>query len=181
MVFIIQNPARSVEASSTKGISSLCPSCLAETSSSTVIFQARWRNAFMFAIALSTSACRRCAWGTIQAIARPCDDNGLPTPDVIKEVGKVSLGLRFDLSIFAVTKNNQGGGLSGCSAASIRSLASSSNGAGSVFAAGGGMASDTGSDQVAANEYVNLDRRQSWSAIGRGSMPTPAHHEASSP
>ena len=27
-----------------------------------------------------------------------------------------------------------------------------------------------GSDQVAANEYVNLDRRQSSSAIGRGSM-----------
>ena len=25
------------------------------------------------------------------------------------------------------------------------------------------------------------DRRQSSSAIGRGSMPTPAHHEASSP
>ena len=38
-----------------------------------------------------------------------------------------------------------------------------------------------GSDPVAANEYVNLDRRQSSSAIGRGSMPTPAHHEASSP
>jgi hypothetical protein len=38
-----------------------------------------------------------------------------------------------------------------------------------------------GSDEVAGNEYVNLDRRQSSSAIGRGSMPTPAHHEASSP
>ena len=43
------------------------------------------------------------------------------------------------------------------------------------------MASEKGSDQVASNEYVNLDRRQSSSAIGRGSMPTPAHHEASSP
>ena len=60
-------------------------------------------------------------------------------------------------------------------------LASLSNSARSTFAAGGGMASDKGSDQVAANEYVNLDRRQSSSAIGRGSMPTPAHHEASSP
>jgi hypothetical protein len=43
------------------------------------------------------------------------------------------------------------------------------------------MASAKGSNQVAANEYVNLDRRQSSSAVGRGSMPTPAHHEASSP
>jgi hypothetical protein len=43
------------------------------------------------------------------------------------------------------------------------------------------MASDKGSDQFAATEYVNLDRRQSSSAIGRGSMLTPAHHEASSP
>jgi hypothetical protein len=43
------------------------------------------------------------------------------------------------------------------------------------------MASEKGFDQVASNEYVNLDRRQSSSAIGRGSMPTPAHHEASSP
>ena len=33
------------------------------------------------------------------------------------------------------------------------------------------MASDKGSDPVASNEYVNLDRRQSSSAIGRGSMP----------
>ncbi len=71
--------------------------------------------------------------------------------------------------------------LSGYSIKSIRSLASSSNGARSTFAAGGGMAPDKGSDQVAANEYVNLDRRQSSSAIGSGSMPTPAHHEASSP
>jgi hypothetical protein len=37
------------------------------------------------------------------------------------------------------------------------------------------MASDKGWDPVASNEYVNLDRRQSSSAIGRGSMPTPAH------
>jgi hypothetical protein len=43
------------------------------------------------------------------------------------------------------------------------------------------MVSDKGSDPDASNEYVNLDRRQSSSAIGRGSMPTPAHHEASSP
>jgi hypothetical protein len=44
-----------------------------------------------------------------------------------------------------------------------------------------GMALDKGSDPVASNEYDNLDRRQSSSALGRGSMPTPAHHEASSP
>jgi hypothetical protein len=51
----------------------------------------------------------------------------------------------------------------------------------STFAVGGGMASDKGSDPIASSENVNLDRRQSSSAIGRGSMPTPAHHEASSP
>jgi hypothetical protein len=39
------------------------------------------------------------------------------------------------------------------------------------------MASDKGSDELA----VNLNRRQSSSAIGKGSMLTPAHHEASSP
>ena len=63
----------------------------------------------------------------------------------------------------------------------IRSPASPSKGACSTFPAVGGMASDKGSDQVASNEYVNLDRRQSSSASSRGSMPTPAHHEASSP
>jgi hypothetical protein len=36
------------------------------------------------------------------------------------------------------------------------------------------MTSDKASAEVAANEYVNLDRRQSSSAIGRGSMSTPA-------
>jgi hypothetical protein len=45
----------------------------------------------------------------------------------------------------------------------------------------GGMASDKGSDSDASNEYVNLDRRHSSSAMGRGSTPTEAHHEASSP
>ena len=73
------------------------------------------------------------------------------------------------------------GRLSGCSATSIRSPALLSKRILSTFAAGGGMASDKGSDPVASDEYVNLDRRQSSSAIGRGSMPTPAHHEASSP
>jgi hypothetical protein len=56
----------------------------------------RCRNAFMFAIALSTAACRRYASGMIWAIARPCrveGDNRLPTLDVIMESGKVSLGL----------------------------------------------------------------------------------------
>ena len=47
-------------------------SCLGQTSPSTVIVPVRCRNAFMFAIAVSTSACRRCASGTIRAIARPC-------------------------------------------------------------------------------------------------------------
>ena len=45
---------------------------------------------------------------------------------------------------------------------------SPSKGACCTFAGGDGTASDEGSDQVAANEYVNLDRRQSSSAIGRG-------------
>ena len=39
------------------------------------------------------------------------------------------------------------------------------------------MASDKGSDELA----VNLNRRHRSSAIRRGSMLTPAHHEASSP
>jgi hypothetical protein len=60
-------------------------------------------------------------------------------------------------------------------------LESSSKGAYSTFAAGGGMASDKGSDQVVANGYANLDRRHNSSAMGKGSMLTPAHHEASSP
>jgi hypothetical protein len=64
---------------------------------------------------------------------------------------------------------------------SIRSLALLSKDVLSTFAVRGGMASDKGLDPDASNEYVNLDRRQSSSAIGRGSIPTPAHHEASSP
>ena len=80
-----------------------------------------------------------------------------------------------------IETGKQGAGDQDASATSIRSLASPSKGACWTFAAGDGMASEKGSDQVAANEYVNLDRRQSSSAIGRGSMPTPAHHEASSP
>jgi len=43
------------------------------------------------------------------------------------------------------------------------------------------MASGKASAEVAANESVNLDRRQSSSASSRGSIPTPAHHEVSSP
>jgi hypothetical protein len=43
------------------------------------------------------------------------------------------------------------------------------------------MVLDEGTAEVATNEYDNLDRSQSSSAIGRGSMPIPAHHEASSP
>ena len=56
---------------------------------------------------------------------------------------------------------------------SIRSLALLSKNLLSTFEVGSGMASDKGTAEVAANEYVNLDRRQSSSAIGRGSMPTP--------
>ena len=41
-------------------------------------------------------------------------------------------------------------------------------GACSTFPAVGGLASDKGSDQVASNEYVNLDRRQSSSAKQQG-------------
>jgi hypothetical protein len=37
------------------------------------------------------------------------------------------------------------------------------------------------SHKLVAAECVHLDRRQSSSAIGRGSMLTPTHHEASSP
>jgi hypothetical protein len=43
------------------------------------------------------------------------------------------------------------------------------------------MTSDKGWDQVDSDEYGNLDRRHSSSAMGKGSMLTPAHHEASSP
>jgi hypothetical protein len=84
-------------------------------------------------------------------------------------------------TIFTATRRIVNGGLSGCSATLIRSQAILSKGAYSTFAAGGGMVSDEGTAEVASNEYVNLDCRQSSSAIGRGSMPTPAHHEASSP
>jgi hypothetical protein len=37
------------------------------------------------------------------------------------------------------------------------------------------MASDKGSDEVAANEYVDLDRRQSSRAIAKGSVPGSQH------
>jgi hypothetical protein len=94
---------------------------------------------------------------------------------------KAQLAQSIRIDDFATTKNHQGCGLSGYSALSIRPLASLSKGVLSTLAAGGGMASDKGPDPVASNEYLNLDRRQSSSAIGRGSMPTPAHHEASSP
>jgi hypothetical protein len=43
------------------------------------------------------------------------------------------------------------------------------------------MASDEGSDQPVATAHVNLDLRHSSSAIGRGSISDPAHHDASSP
>ena len=115
-----------------------------------------------------------------------------PRPDVTKKLGVLASETRFrafEGSINRVNstspfcnddEDNQRGGLSGCSATSLRSLASS-DGTSSTFAAGGGMASDKGSDLDASNDYVNLDRRQSSDAIGTGSMPTPAHHEASSP
>src|SRR5271166_5238964 len=72
MVFVIESPARSDGGIEHEGHQYLCPSCLAETSASTVIFPVRFPNAFMLAIAVSTSACRRWASGTIRAIARPC-------------------------------------------------------------------------------------------------------------
>ena len=91
VVFVIKSPARSDGGVEHEGHQYLCPSCLAETSASTVILPVRCRNAFMLAIALSTSACRRCASGTIRAIARPMsgDDYGLPALDVIEGLGKV--------------------------------------------------------------------------------------------
>jgi hypothetical protein len=64
---------------------------------------------------------------------------------------------------------------------SLRSLAWSSNSARSPFAGRAGMTSDKGSDTAASDEYGNLDRHHSSSAMGKGSMLTPAHHEASSP
>jgi hypothetical protein len=64
MVFVIESPARSDGGIEHEGHQYLCPSCLAETSSSAVIFPVRCRNAFMFAIALSISASLRCASGS---------------------------------------------------------------------------------------------------------------------
>jgi hypothetical protein len=70
MVFVIESPACSDGGIEHEGHQYLCPRCLAEASSSTVILPVRCRNAFR--IALSTSACRGCVSGTIRAIARPC-------------------------------------------------------------------------------------------------------------
>ena len=67
-----------------------------------------------------------------------------------------------------------------CQRYSIQSLASSSNDSRSTLAKGS-VTSEKGSDKTASDEYGNLDRRHSSSAIGRGSMPTPVHHDASSP
>ena len=130
------------------------------------------------AIALSTSAS-----GTIR-LSRTIsgDDNGVPTLDVIEEVGKVSSGLR-GLN-FAHggrrRKNVKGAGFQDVQPVDpvpgviVQRLALD-------LRRWRRIASDKGSDPDASNEYVNLDRRQSSSAIGRGSMPTPAHREASSP
>ena len=59
-------------------------------------FSGALRNALIFRIALSTSACRRCAFGHDPGYRATMsgDDYGLPTLDVIEKLGKVSLGLR---------------------------------------------------------------------------------------
>jgi hypothetical protein len=85
MVFVIKSPARSDGGIEHEGYHYLCPSCFAENSS-TVIFPVRCRNALMLAIALSSSACRTSASGTIRAIARPMSGMtiGRPALDVIE-------------------------------------------------------------------------------------------------
>ena len=60
-------------------------------------------------------------------------------------------------------------------------LSSSSDDTCSTIIVRGLATSDNDSVQVGSSEHGDVDRRQSSSAIGRGSMPTPAHHEASSP
>jgi hypothetical protein len=73
----------------------LCPSCLAEASSSTAIFPVRCRNAFIFRIGLSTSDCRRCASNDPgYRVTMSGDDNRLPHARRHQRVGKASLSLR---------------------------------------------------------------------------------------
>jgi hypothetical protein len=86
-VFVIESLARSDGGIEHEGHQYLCPSCLAETSYSTVSLPVRCHSAFMVAIAPSTADCRRCASGT-------GDDIGFATLDGIEKLGKVSLGLR---------------------------------------------------------------------------------------
>jgi hypothetical protein len=71
MVLVLESPANGDGGVERERRQYLCPSCLAERSSSKAIFPARWRNALMSSIALSISACRRRASGTIRAMVRP--------------------------------------------------------------------------------------------------------------
>jgi hypothetical protein len=124
-----------------------------------------------------TARARRRAFGFAKAISIGLSAERLRTHAL--ELPKAS---QSDWSICSsTTENPQGDGFFRIFSYVDPSLASLSIGVLSTFAAGGGSASGKGSDPDASNEYVNLDRRQSSSAIGRGSMPTPAHHEASSP
>src|SRR5580704_8374395 len=119
------------------------------------------------AIALSTSAS-----GTIR-LSRTIsgDDNGVPTLDVIEKVGKVSLGLR-GLN-FAHggrrRKNVKGAGFQDVQPSRSGPWPCCPTASSRPSQLGGGMAPDKGLDPDASNEYVNLDRRQSSSGIGRRS------------
>jgi hypothetical protein len=90
IVFVIESPACRDGGIEHEGRQYLCPSCLFEASSSTLIFPVRYRNAFRSRAALSTSACRRFVSGTVrgQRATMSGGDNRLPALDVIKKLGR---------------------------------------------------------------------------------------------
>src|SRR4029077_12879253 len=93
MVFVIESPARRDGGIEHEGHQYLCPSCLAETSSSTVIFPAPCFYVRDRSVDLGLPQMRFGHDPGYRATMSG-DDNRLPTLDVIKELGKVSLGLR---------------------------------------------------------------------------------------
>ena len=96
MVFVIESPARRDGGIEHEWHQYLCPSCFAETSSSTVTFPVRCRNAFIFDdrsvdLGLPQMGFRH---DPGYRATMSGDDNCLPALDVIEKLGEVSLGLR---------------------------------------------------------------------------------------
>jgi hypothetical protein len=95
MVFVVESPARDDEGVGHVGHQYLCPSCLAETSSSTVTFSGALPHCLHVRDRSVDFGLPQIRFGhhpgyptTISS-----DDNGLSTLNVIEKLGKVSLGL----------------------------------------------------------------------------------------